>query len=194
MKKIVCGLLIFALLAGGALGCAKATVPARGVWDDRTYINTDSGIKFTVPEEYNIAVDEEIIEWGEYAEDYFSDIQSTGNYTDVRIIGENSNMIINYADSSNVTGEQYMNLIKAKFKTQTYNGEELNIIYGDTAEKILCGQTYTSISYTLEGVDDYYVESYVRYIKDMRIFINIEGSSQEQVNAYLAFFDTAVVE
>ncbi|HOP10481.1 MAG TPA: hypothetical protein PK629_03220 [Oscillospiraceae bacterium] len=196
MKKLVCGILAFALLAIGVLGCAKKeTVPARGVWDGHTYTNTEAGIRLTVPEGYHIDTDEEIIAWGNFADDYFNNVKSKEEYTDILISDDHSMMFINYKImDENLAAEQYINLLKAQSKTQHYDGADWNIIYGDTVEKVLCGQGYTYYSFTLEGADDFYRGRCIRITSEgVLTYINIACKNEEQANAYLAFFDTASV-
>ncbi|HOP10482.1 MAG TPA: hypothetical protein PK629_03225 [Oscillospiraceae bacterium] len=198
MKKFVCGILAFTLLAIGVLGCAKKeTVPARGVWDGRTYTNTEAGIKLTVPDGYNIYSDEELIEWKGYPESFYDDVKSQSGYYDVRITDENSKMSIKYDVNlrKNYTVQQYMNLTSVEFTTQKYNGEVREVIYEDIVEIKLSGNLYLYRGYMLEGVDDYYAAYCLRVISgSVTTFMTFSGNSKEQVNAYLAFFDTASVE
>ncbi|HNX15598.1 MAG TPA: hypothetical protein PK854_08865 [Oscillospiraceae bacterium] len=202
MKKLICGLLVFVLLMGGALGCSnKAEIPARGVWDGRTYTNTEAGIRFTVPEEYYIYSDEEIIKWRGYSDDYLKDVKSTVDYFDVYIKLETtesfSRMLIEYfiSQGKDTTTEQYLNLFKANNNTITYDGEKRDKIFGEAVEKVICGQTYTCCSSTVDGVDDYYEVFCFRIISgNVVAYIGIRAENEESVNAYLAFFDTTSVE
>lgn len=198
MKKMICGVFTFVLLAGGLLGCSQSVgkVPARGVWEDRTYTNAEAGIRLTVPEGYYINSDEEIISWGKYSEDYFYDVKNTDDYIDVYLSSGETKMFINYkmVREKDLTSEQYINRLKSDSKTVQYGDAELNIIYGDTVEKVFCGQTYAYYSITLEGADDFYRGRCVRITSEgVLTFINIVCENEEQVNAYLAFFGTASV-
>jgi len=197
MKKLVCGILVIVLLAGGVLGCAEETVPARGVWDGRTYTNTEAGIRITFPEGYDIDSDEDLIEWGGYSSDYFDDVKSKTRYNDLHVTQDKSRILISYQNAikfKSITAEQYLNLIKAEYKTRTYNDEERDIIYGDYIEKTLCGLTYLYCGFTIDGRDDFYGAYCVRVISGTVItFIDLYGETQEIADAYLTFFDTATV-
>ena len=199
MKKLLCGLMIFMLLAGGSLGCAeKETVPVRGVWEGRTYTNTEAGISFTVPEEYYVYSDEEIIKWRGYKDDYLDDVKKTVDYFDVYIKRETtesfSRMLIEYfiGQDKDTTTEQYLNLFKANNNTITYDGETRNKTFGEAVEKVICGQTFTCCSSTVDGVNDYYEVFCFRIISgNAVVYIGIRGESETSVNAYLAFFNAA---
>lgn len=200
MKKLICGILVFVLLTGGALGCAKKDiVPARGVWDGRTYANTEAGIRLTFPEGYDIDSDEQLIKWGGFPSDYFEDVKSkTSGYVDLHVTQDNSRIFIAYRKISrfnSLTAEQYLNLYQADYKTRTYDDGVKNIVYGDYVEKTLCGQIYLYCEYTIEGVDDFYGAICVRAISGNIITeLNLYGETQEIADAYLAFFDTESVK
>ncbi len=195
MNKLICGFWVLVLFVSGVLGCAKETVPARGVWDGRTYTNVEAGIKMTIPEEYDIDSDEQLIKWGGFSSDYFDDVKSkTSGYVDLHVTQDNSRIYIAYRNVSgynSLTAEQYLNLYKADYKTRTYDDGVKNITYGDYTEKMLCGQTYLYCGYTIEGVDDFYGALCVRAIPGNIITeLNLYGETQEISDAYLAFFDT----
>ena len=205
MKKFVCGILAFVLMTSGVLGCAKKDeIPARGVWDGRTYTNTEAGIRLTVPEGYNIGTDERIIEAYRVSDDYFDDIKSKKDFYDVlledRTSGSYSRMYIKYYfdQIKNTTAEQNLNLYKSQQKTFKYYNDdrpELNRIYGDNFELTLCGQTYACCGFTLEGIDEFYqLVCYRITTGNAVVLIDIRGKSEERVNAYLTFFDTASVK
>ncbi|HNX15599.1 MAG TPA: hypothetical protein PK854_08870 [Oscillospiraceae bacterium] len=204
MKKLVCGLLVFVLMMGCVLGCSnKAEIPARGVWDGRTYTNTEAEIRLTVAEGFEIGTDEKIIKTYGFSNDYFEDLKSKQDYFDIFIedktSGSYSRMYIQYYTDqlNNTTAEQNLNLYKSDHKTFKYYNDDrpdLNIIYGDNFELTLCGMTYICCSFTLEGIDQFYQLMCYRITTGNAVaLINIRGKSAEKVNTYLAFFNTANV-
>ena len=197
MKKLVCGLLIFVLMAGGSLGCAKKeTVPARGVWDGRTYTNTEVGIKLTAPEGYDILTDKQIVTLFQYSEDYYNDVKNTQGYVDLLITDQTSRVYIAYVvcPLKGLSPEQYINHIKVNVTTLTVGGEQKNIIYGETYTTVLCGKNFVCCNYTLEGTDGYYGTYCYGLVSD-NVFtqINYLGQNAEKLTDYLSFFDMASV-
>jgi len=181
---------------GGALGCAKETVPARGVWDGRTYTNTEAGIRLTIPDKYVIAGDEQIITLFEYSENYFDDVKSTQGYVDLFITDQTSRTYIAYVicPLKGLSPEQYLNHIKANVKTLTIEGEQRNLIYEESYTSILCGKDFACCDYTPEGIDGYYgTYCYGSVSANVFIQINYLGQSKENLADYLAFFDKASV-
>lgn len=208
MKKLVCALLVVVLLAGGIwlyTRISRNEIPARGIWDGRTYKNTEAGIKLTVPEKYDIGTDEKIIKTYGFPEDYFDDVKNNNTCLDVFIEdktpGSYSRMFIEYylGEGKN-TAEQTLNFYKArntKYKWY-YNDDtkpDLNRIYGDNFELTICGQTYICCGFTLEGIEEFYnLICYRETSRNAVALIDIRGKSEEAVNTYLAFFDTAPVK
>ncbi len=205
MKKLICGFLVFVFLTGGILGCSKSEVPARGVWDGRTYTNTEAGIKLTVPDKYDIGTDEKIIKTYGFSEDYFDDVKNNHSCLDLFVEdptpGNYSRMYIEYylREGKN-TAEQTLNFYKARNTTYQYyynddTKPKLNRIYGDNFELTICGQTYICCSFTLEGIEEFYQLVCYRIISgNVLALIDIRGKSEEAVNAYLTFFDSALVK
>lgn|GEM_PF-1301241 len=207
MKKLISVLLICVLLAGGFWIYSRLNrteLPARGVWAERTYTNKEANIQLTVPEEYDIGTDEKIIDTYGFSEDYFEDVKNKHNCLDVFVqdttSGSYSRMYIEYylGQDKKIDAEQTLEFYKARNTKYTYyldGSPDLNRIYGENFELTLCGQTYICCSFTLEGIEEFYqIVCYRITSTNATVLIDIRGKSEERVNAYLTFFDTASVK
>jgi len=131
------------------------------------------------------------------------DLQNKQGYYDIYIednaSGSYSKMIIEYSvdPSANLTAKQKLK----QYKTQNtrynlYNNMDtwFNIIYGDNFEFTLCGETYLCCGFTLENLGTFYRLLCYRITPEkVTVFIEITGNGEEEVMAYLGFFDTASV-
>ncbi len=206
MKMFVCGMMICVMLAGSVMGCSQSIdskIPVRGIWDGQTYTNSEMGIRLTVPERYHIDTDAELIKWLCLNDDYYNDLQNKQRYYDIYIedntSGSYSKMIIEYLvdPSANPTAKQKLK----QYKTQNtrynlYNNMDtwFDIVYGDDVEFMLCGETYLCCNFTLENMGTFYRLLCYRVTPGkVTVFIEITGNSDEEVKAYLTFFDTAGV-
>ena len=198
MKELRVWLIFFSITAvliwfGGRL--TREELPGRGTWDGRTYTNVESGIRLTVPDEYKIDTDAEIISMYNCSEDIYKHVKKETNYFDMQIESGNSLLYTVYMLTAfEGSADQYINLVGINY-AQLQRKKDRSVISSEKFEKVLCGQTYRCLGITYNDEEPYYLLWGLRKIpKKGWIFIHIEADSKQQADEMLAVFDTQTVK
>jgi len=144
-------------------------MPERGVWDGRTYTDSETGISLTVPDDWQIMSDADIIESFQYSSNIYEDPQSYSNYVDACIykVG-GSQMYIEYYSSRTVpeTAEEQAGETRDGLGSLiTYNGIQYSVVAGDITAVEIGGLTYERVAYALSGMDGVEFIQYYRCLE-----------------------------
>ncbi len=197
MKEFRFWLIFFSVIACVIWFVGRVTrdeLPGRGVWEDRTFTNEEAGISLTVPQEYKIYTDAELIKMYDYPEDTYKHVKKETNYFDMQIGSGNSKLYAVYMVLDfNCSAEQYINITQANY-TQKQLGKDRIVVSSEKFEKVLCGQTYRCLGITFEGEKIGYRLWCFRYIpKKGWVYIQIEAENKKKADEMLAFFNAEAV-
>jgi hypothetical protein len=110
-------------------------MPSRGIWDGRTYYNSETGISLTVPDGWKIMSDADIIESFSYSSNIYKDLQLYSDYVDVFICKtDDSKLYIKYYAPGTAPGtafkeaERNVRLLGSSVK---YKGVQFKVIPED---------------------------------------------------------------
>ncbi len=197
MKELRFWLIFFTCVAAVCWFCNRITrdeLPGRESWNGRTYTNEEAGIRLTVPEEYKIFTDEEMIEMYHCPEDIYKNVKSESNYFDMQIKSGDALLYTVYMITGfSGTAEQYTNLIEVNYN-QVLRGKGRKAVSTEKFENVLCGQAYRCLGMTYEDEEPYYLLWCFRYIaKKGWVFIHIEAGSKDEADKMLEVFDLKTV-
>ena len=197
MKELRFWLIFFSITAAVIWFAGRLTrdeLPGRGRWDGCAYTNEEAGIRLTVPEEYQIYTDAEMIKMYHYPEDIYKNVKSETNYFDMQIESGTSFMYtVYFITAFSGSAEQYINLTEVNY-TQEQRGKGRKAVSSEKFEKMLCGQTYRCLGITYEDEEPYYLLWCLRKIpKKGWVFIHIEAESEDKADEMLTAFDAEAV-
>lgn len=186
MKKRTIALLLLAALLGGMLtGCSESSKEyySPGYWRDATFYSAFVDLRFTLPEGWTAASQEELDTMSAEA-DKLLDMQRGGAGTDPASVyhyelsardPETGNGVLILVQNYGGTATDYIDGLEAgaELENATYS-------VGSVTTVQLAGHPYLMVPLTMEGEDAPYQRQYLRKYEDYLIYLMMFSTQEDE--------------
>ena len=203
MKKLFIFGFMILMVTFLCVGCGDknedSILPSRGAWDNNVYTNDYVHLTFTMPDGWIYGSDEEIANlMGIVVDGLKEDINISDKILEAAVvydmlcqdINTGTNVMVMYDNLAYYIGGtktdvlQYMDLTK-----ENLSKTNINYIFGEYTEDVICGNKYNMMSVSVEDTDLSYKQNfYVRKLDDIMIVIVITCMGDDSIDVIMSNF------